>query len=1032
MKKLPYFILAVILATIFLVAFSTASIAFKVIAIAFSVLLPVTIFKFVEWKCKPDGSARKKKGVIISSIFTIALVISMIALGVTTANASDNGKAPTPSAATEQNQQNDTSGTKTISDAEYQEYQALKKDSESERQKIAMEFMTNAEKGGWTQEHIKYYGEQIANGNVCFACYGILNNPPVEGCIHICPADSNDNNCDNNTDGGGNIDNGGNNGGGTTPTPCPEPTPQPSPEPTPTPTPTPEPSDEESPIVKLLNNLKLEVGETKEIKGTATDNVGVTKLDPDGKIEVEKVGLLGSTNNFDYTVSVKDNNNFVISVTGKKVGQNNVYVAAEAAEDAAGNKSEASNKVCVEVVEKADSESPVVELLNGLELKVGETKIINGIARDNIAVTKLNLENKVIVEKVGLLGSTGNFDYTVEVKDNNNFTITVTGKKVGQNNVYVAAEAAEDAAGNKSEASNKVCVKVTDNPKPDTESPVVQLLNGLEMFEGETKVISGVITDDVEVTEVNLTAKDIFLTESGIVTGDVSVQDNNHFTITLTAKKVGSTEVSVLPGVAKDAAGNTSKESNKQPVIVKDKPDTESPVVTLLNGLELNVGETKSISGTASDDVAVTELNLGSDAVTFSNGACISYTVNKIDNNNFTIDVTGTAEGTTSVQVIEGVAKDATGNTSAASNVVNVKVTDNTPEPTPDSPDVTLNLFGENESEDGVATFEVGSNITMEAVAWDRKGISSFVVDGKIVGLDNLTITSISQTAPERYLIDVSADKAGSYGASIVAGAATNVDGLVSGDSNPVYFKVKSQDESPDEPVFPPVENDTEPPVVQLVGGDTIFRNGTIHLTAIATDDNKVSDFYVDANSLKGLTPGLEIKKITKTSDTTYDIELFGREVGSYACNIIAGAAVDMDGHPSDKSNEALVFVVATGDPDPDVNSDQVIQNPSFEDPSIPVEGTPSDDDVTFEESTTTTPSDTEGTTEVEETPAEESTPPEEAPAEEEGTETSGESFENPDEIVQGNTSEDEIVFEEEPAPTALQDSAAAPVDSDS
>lgn len=108
----------------------------------------------------------------------------------------------------------------------------------------------------------------------------------------------------------------------------------------------------------------------------------------------------------------------------------------------------------------------------------------------------------------------------------------------------------------------------------------------------------------------------------------------------------------------------------------------------------------------------------------------------------------------------------------------------------------------------------------------------------------------------------------------------------------------------------PPTQNDTVKPVVELLGAGSIRVGQTITLTARASDNVGISNFIMVAQSVKGLTAGLVVRDVRKTSATEYSIVLYAVEVGQQGIAISPGVAVDVAGNTSDWSSECVVTVI--------------------------------------------------------------------------------------------------------------------------
>lgn len=105
--------------------------------------------------------------------------------------------------------------------------------------------------------------------------------------------------------------------------------------------------------------------------------------------------------------------------------------------------------------------------------------------------------------------------------------------------------------------------------------------------------------------------------------------------------------------------------------------------------------------------------------------------------------------------------------------------------------------------------------------------------------------------------------------------------------------------------------DDNVVPVVELLGAGSVKIGKTITLTARASDNEGISNFVITAQDIQGLTAGLVVRDVQKTSATQYSIVLYAVEVSQQGLGIAPGAATDAAGNSSDWSSECVVTVTA-------------------------------------------------------------------------------------------------------------------------
>ncbi|GGS12679.1 fibronectin type III domain-containing protein [Actinokineospora fastidiosa] len=397
----------------------------------------------------------------------------------------------------------------------------------------------------------------------------------------------------------------------------------------------------------------------------ATDNVGVTGYD------------------------VRSGGAVVKSVTGTEAVVDGLEPDSEhtftvVAKDAAGNTSAESAPVTARTLAAPDTQAPTVPGAP-VAANIGQTSVDLSwpASSDNVAVTGYDVLSGGSV----VASSTG-------------ASATVSGLTADRE--YTFTVVAKDAAGNTSAESPGVTVRTL--AAPDTEAPTTPgNLRATGASQDSVGLAWDASSDNVAVTGYVVTygSESVEVAETSTTITGLSASTEYTFTV-----------------VAKDAAGNTSAAGGPVTVRTEDVPDTEGP--TPPSGLTVTERTQSSISLSwqgSIDNVGVAgyEVLSGGDVVKSVTGT--SATVDGLQPDtaySFTV-----------------VAKDAAGNTSAASNQVDTRT-----EPAPDTqaPDAPANLRA------------ADTTPTSIALAWDAAddnvGVTEYEVFRGATSLGTVTGTS--------------------------------------------------------------------------------------------------------------------------------------------------------------------------------------------------------------------------------------------------------------------------------------------------
>ncbi|MBQ8042641.1 MAG: S-layer homology domain-containing protein [Clostridia bacterium] len=306
-------------------------------------------------------------------------------------------------------------------------------------------------------------------------------------------------------------------------------------------------------------------------------------------------------NGFSATKSVSGSGNDKRTVTlsniqGTADADNYITVSAGVVVDTSGNKSKAvnSSKFAIQAKPVVDSTIPTVTISKPTPSSIyaGETVKYTVYFDDETKMGTVNF-NKDYVDLHGFTANitvTSSSDYTKVVTLSN-----IQGAADADNYITVLSGAAQDATGNKTKAANssEFTIKakiVKPEPEPvvkDTIAPVVKIgaANPKSIYSGGTVKYTVTFSDNVKVTDVNLTASKIDLVG---FTADVSVKVDGVKSATITLKNVKGNAgvnkyIKIDAGVALDEPGNRSAQAISPKFSIVKKTSTivgTTPTVT--------------------------------------------------------------------------------------------------------------------------------------------------------------------------------------------------------------------------------------------------------------------------------------------------------------------------------------------------------------------------------------------------------------------------------------------------------------------
>lgn len=355
-------------------------------------------------------------------------------------------------------------------------------------------------------------------------------------------------------------------------------------------------------------------------------------------------------------------NVYTFTVTPAADGQVDVSIAADVAQDAAGNNNTASTTLSRDYDATAptvtlDSTSASVlnaafevtatfaEAVTGFEL--GDITVVNGTASD-----------------LGILG--------------NVYTFTVTPTADGQVDVSIAADVAQDAAGNNNTASTTL------SREYDTVAPTVTLDSSSAAVTNAPFEVTATFSEEVVGFD---------LTDIGVSNGTASGLSNvgGVYTFTITPDMSGDVTVWISMAVATDAAGNANEEAAD---VLTRTYDVEALTVSLGSAVGAHTNLPFTVTATFSKIVA----DFTEDDVTIVNGQVADFDGS---GTTYTWTVNPDGAGEVTVQVLEDVATDAATNANEASNIITTIFDDEMPTVVSITPSTLLPTMGP------VVSFEV-------------------------------------------------------------------------------------------------------------------------------------------------------------------------------------------------------------------------------------------------------------------------------------------------------------------------------------
>jgi Ca2+-binding RTX toxin-like protein/RNA 3'-terminal phosphate cyclase len=394
----------------------------------------------------------------------------------------------------------------------------------------------------------------------------------------------------------------------------------------------------------LTRNVDLVIPNV-ELSSTAPTNVNgvfsVTATFDEAVIDFDGSDVAianGTISNFSGSGAV-----YTFDVTPTADGMVTVDIAANVAQDPAGNLNTASNQLN----RTADLAPPTVSLTSVSPTDVNGLFSVTAIFSEsvsNFAATGVTVTNGTVSNFSGS-GTT----YTFDVTPTGSGTVTVN----------VPANVAQDIANNNNFAS----VPLT--READLVAPQVELTSTAAASISATFTVTVTFSEPVlNFTDADLTVANGFVTNfSGV---------GNIYTFDVTPIAGGDLTIDIAAGVAQDSVGNLNLAATRFSRIVDFTP----PTVELTSNAPAEVNAPFSVTATFNEEV----IDFTASDITVTNGTVSDFTGS---GTTYTFSVTPTAaSGTVSVDIADNVATDISNNPNTAAPTLSRNI-DTTPPPVP-------------------------------------------------------------------------------------------------------------------------------------------------------------------------------------------------------------------------------------------------------------------------------------------------------------------------------------------------------------
>jgi hypothetical protein len=372
--------------------------------------------------------------------------------------------------------------------------------------------------------------------------------------------------------------------------------------------------DVTNPTINITNPVAGNVSGTINVTASAADNIGVTAV----QFLLNGANLGAEDPVAPYSVP-----------WNTLTAANGTYTLTARARDAAGNSATSADVV---VTVNNDTEVPVVSITAPAAGTIAGTLDVNAGASDNVGVVGVQfLLNSVNLGTEDLIAP-----YSIPWN-----TTTVT------DGSYTLTARARDAAGNTT-TSSAVIINVLNHP-PDTEFPSVNI----------TAPVAGEVSGTISITadandNAGVAGVQFLLNGANLGAEDVNAAYSISWNTTTVANGIYT-----LTAKARDAAGNSTT-STEVVVTVNNLPDTEFPIVAIIEPAAGTISGIVNLVASANDNIGVAGVqflldgnNLGAEDLIFPYS--FSWNTVSVTNGNHTISA---------------IARDAAGNSTTSADMV--------------------------------------------------------------------------------------------------------------------------------------------------------------------------------------------------------------------------------------------------------------------------------------------------------------------------------------------------------------------------
>lgn len=364
----------------------------------------------------------------------------------------------------------------------------------------------------------------------------------------------------------------------------------------------------------------------------AAFTASITFIEDVTGFSVEDITLSNATAS---SFTATDAKNYTVLVTPTAEGSVTLDIAANAAQDAAGNGNTAANQA----TSTYDTTAPTVSISGAPS---------SGNAAFTASFAFSEDVTGFAVEDIALTNATASSFASTDAK---NYTVLVTPTAEGAVTLDIAANAAQDAAGNGNAAATQA------TSIHDTTAPTISI-SGVPSIGNSAFTASIAFSENIS----GFTVEDITL--SNATASSFTGTDAKNYSVVITPAVDGTVTLDIAASLAQDAAGNgnvaatkaTSTYDATAPTVAISSAST-SPVT---GAFPVSVVFSESVTGFALEDITVT------------NGTASGFTGS---GSSYGATITPATSGTTTVSVVANKANDNAGNANAASNTLSIEFT---------------------------------------------------------------------------------------------------------------------------------------------------------------------------------------------------------------------------------------------------------------------------------------------------------------------------------------------------------------------